>query len=197
MPNTIIDGSGGAYRAKVNSDLELVTRSTQVAQRLKSVVDSNYYEMHTASGGIINLSTATETPVAYLKNDDPDKILVIDRVFYDWFASTGGTGNGTWRFYRNPTVTGGSSLTPINTNFGSAETPTGTFTKSPATMSGTQWVQARFSASTSLAIVQEGIVLPQGGGLGISMTAPSGNTSMDVSINVAFYVLDQSLLSRS
>ncbi len=192
MSTIITDGTGKSFRQKVNEKNEALTRSTIVEQRLSSAVDGDYYEYFS---GLQTLTTANETPTTYLKNDSATDLLVIDRIFYDIFQSTGGPGgDGTWRFYRNPTVTGGTAVVPINTNFSSAGTADGTFTHTQTTMTGTQWVEARFTDQSSIAIEQGRIVLPQGASFGISHEPPTGNTSMALSVNVAFYFLKADLI---
>ena len=63
MPNTIRDGGGSGYLAKVNTDGQLITRATSVEQRLASSLDENYYE---ATTGSVTLANATETGIIYL-----------------------------------------------------------------------------------------------------------------------------------
>ena len=62
-------------------------------------------------------------------------------------------------------------------------------------MTGDFWWTAYISAGTSSALEEGRIVLPKGRSFGISVAAPTGNTSMKVSINVAMYLLDIDLLS--
>ena len=177
--------------AKVNTDGQLITRATSVEQRLKSTVDKNYYEATTAQ---ITLTDTTETGIIYIKNLE-DFVLVIDRVFYDIWESTGGSNGGILKYYRNPTVTGGSAIVPYNTNFESSSEIDATSLKSLTTMTGDFWWTAYISAGTSSALEEGRIVLPKGRSFGISVAAPTGNTSMKVSINVAMYLLDIDLLS--
>ena len=177
--------------AKVNTDGQLITRATAVEQRLISTVDKNYYEATTAQ---ITLTDTTETGIIYIKNLE-DFVLVIDRVFYDIWESTGGSNGGILKYYRNPTVTGGSAIVPYNTNFESSSEIEATSLKSLTTMTGDFWWTAYISAGTSSALEEGRIVLPKGRSFGISVAAPTGNTSMKVSINVAMYLLDIDLLS--
>ena len=117
MPDTIRDGQGRGYLAGVNSDNQLVTRSTSLEQRGKSAIDGNYYEGTT---GLITITDANETPIIYIKNDETDSniFFVIDKVFIDVFTSTGGAGGDlTIKYYRNPTISGGSDATANCTNF--------------------------------------------------------------------------------
>lgn len=193
MPDQVLDGGGRGFKADVNKDNQLVTRATAVEQRLKSTSDRLYYE---ATTGQITLANDTETGLIYLKNSNTSgKVIVVDRVFWDLWTSTVGTGaDGTVRYYINPTYTGGSAITPVNTNFASSVEAQGTFLKSLTTIAGTVWWTGYVTDKTSFAIEEGRIIIPEGKTFGISFAAPTGNTSMKVSVNVAFYYLDLELL---
>ena len=188
----IRDGKGRAFLAAVNSDNQLTTRATSIEQRLHSAIDYFYYE---ATTGEITLADENETGIIYLKNLDESKILVIDRVFYDLWTSTGGSGgDGTLKYYLNPTITGGTTIVPNNTNFGTLRTANGTFYKSLTTISGTVWWTAYVTDKTSAELEEGRIAVTAGNSFGISIAAPTGNTSMNVSVNVAFYMFDKELI---
>lgn len=193
MSETIKDGKGRGYLAGVNADNQLLTRATTIEQRLLSAIDENYYETTT---GEITLSDAVETPIIYIKNNDTNsnKVIVIDRVFWDIFDSTGGAGSGKLKYYLNPTVTGGTDIVPNNTNFGTNKTLTGTFTKSQTTMTGTVWWIAQLSSPSSITVNEGRIIIPPGYNFGISIQAPTSNTSMIISVNIAMYLLDKTLI---
>ena len=195
MPNTIRDGKGRGYQAAVNSKNQLSTRATAVEQRLKSAIDGHYYE---TTSGVVTLTDTAETGIIYLKNDTtiPNYVLVIDRVFYDTWTSTGGSGaDGTLRYYKNPTVTGGTDIVPTNTSFSAIAGASGTFKKSVTSIdTGTVWWSAYLTDKSSTALEEGRIVLQSGYSFAISVAAPTGNTSMKVAINVAFYYLDTTLL---
>lgn len=194
MPETIRDGRGRGTLAAVNIDNQLVTRAVAVEQRLKSAIDLNYFE---ATTGQITLTDATETGIIYLKNETTDgKVIVIDRSFWDTWTSTGGSGeDGVLRYYKNPTVTGGTTIVPVNTNFVSIREAEGTFKKSLTTMTGTEWWTGYITDKTSIALEEGRIIVPSGNSFGISIAAPTGNTNMIVSINVAFYYFDTELVN--
>jgi len=193
MPETIRDGKGRGYLAAVNADNQIITRSTIIEQRLMSTLDLNYYE---ATTGQITLTDAVETGIIYLRNDITTNLnIIIDRVFWDTWSSTSGSGaDGTVKYYKNLTVTGGTDIVPTNTNFGSVSTAEGTFKKGLTTMTGTNWWTGYITDKTSLAIEEARIVVPSGTSFGISVAAPTGNTSMKISINIAFYYLDTTLV---
>ena len=189
---TIKDGKGRGYLAGVNKDNQLVTRSTSVVQHTKSAVDGNYYEIYS---GLVTLTDAVETGIIYFQNGMSNDIIV-DKVFLDVWASTNGVGGGKIKYYKNPTYTGGSTITPVNTNFARNDSLLGTYLKSLTTLTGgTTWWIGYFSASSANVIEEEKICIPPGYTFGITITAPTSNTSMALNLNIAVYVLDINLLS--
>jgi len=193
MPTQIRDGRGRGYLVSVNSDQQLITRSTVVEQRLTSALDQNYYEATTAK---VTLSDAVDTGIIYIKNENQQEMdIVIDRVFYDLWTSTDGSGaDGTLKYYVNPTIVGGTDIVPLNTNFTSSTAAVGTFKKSLTSVSGTAWWTAYVTDKTSVELEEGRIVLPNGASFAISVAAPTGNTSMDIAVNIAFYYIDPSLV---
>jgi len=191
MGEQIKDGKGNGYLAHVNEDNQLVTRAVAVEQRLKSALDGNYYE---ATTGKVTLTNATETGIIYLKNTHTTKEMIIDRVFWDIWASTDGSGGGTIRYYKDVTVVGGTAITPNITLYGQPDAADGTFLKSVTSLSGTEWWTGYMEASQSIALEEGRIVLQRNATHLISIAAPTGNTSMDVSINVAFYYFNTALV---
>lgn len=190
MPTQIKDGVGKGYLAQVNKDNQLITRATAVEQHTKSAIDGNYFE---ATTGLVELTDAAETGIIYVKNSETSTI-VVDKIFIDIWASTGGdTNGGTFRYYKNPTVTGGSSITPVNTNFKYKQEAADDL-KSLTTMTGTVWWIGYYEPQCSITINEEKFVVPPGYSFGLSMTAPTGNTSMYVNVNIAFYRLDEELI---
>ena len=187
----IKDGTGKGFLAKVNKDNQLVTRAVSVEQRLKSALNDNYFEVTT---GIINLANAVATPILYLKNDNVDKSIIIDRVFYDTFTSVSGVGSGKLLYVKNPTIAGGTDIVPNICNFGSNQTAEGTFKKSLTTMTGTTFWTASILEESSAALEEGRIVLPVGSSIGIIITAPTSNTDMDIAVNIGFYYFDIDLV---
>jgi hypothetical protein len=192
MPDMIKDGLGTSQLAHVNHDGQLVTRAVSIEQRLKSALDENYYE---ATTGQITLTDAVETGIIYIKNTSSSKVLVIDRVFYDIWTSTDGTGaDGTLKYYKDCTISGGTDIVPNCTYYGSAQTAEGTFKKSLSSVSGTAWWTAYITDKSSIALEEGRMVLPDNGTHAITVAAPTGNTSMIISMNIAFYYFNATLV---
>jgi len=193
MPEQIRDGRGRGNLATVNSDGQIITRATAIPQHTKSSVDGNYYEAYT---GKVTLVDAVERGIIYLDNQDPTDYIIVDKVFIDVWASTGGVGGGTITYYKNPDITGGTAIVPVNTNFSKSEGLEGTQLRTLTTMlGGTQWWEGYFEPSSSIVINEEKFCIPPGYDFGISITPPAGNTSMDINVNIAFYLLDIDLLA--
>ncbi len=189
MSDTIKDGAGTGQLARVNNDGQLVTRATAVEQRLHSSADGLYFE---ATTGKVEITDANETPMIYIKNDntDTDTILVIDRVFVDTWDSTGGSGGGTIVYFRNPDITGGTDIIPVNSNYGSGNSMDGTFKKSMTTLTeggGTEWWWGNVPEDSGIVVEEGRIIIPPGYSMGISYQAPASNTSQYVAINIAMY----------
>jgi len=60
---------------------------------------------------------------------------------------------------------------------------------------GTVWWIGQFEEPSSVVIEEEKFCIPRGYSFGISMTAPAGNTSMIINVNVAAYTIDPDLLA--
>lgn len=190
MAQTIRDGKGRGYSVGVNSKNRMLVRTTSVQQCLKSTFEGKYYE---AATGKITLTTANETGIIYVKNGMDDNLLVIDRVFWDiWGSTGGGTAGGTIRYYRNPTIAGGTDIVPYSTLFSELNLADGTFKKDLSSITGDVWWTGYIAPQTSVELVEGRMTLPAGYSWGLSVAAPAGNTSMAVSVNCAFYFISLS-----
>lgn len=191
MGDVIKDGTGRGYSAHVNKDNQLITRATTVSQHTKSCADGNYYE---ATTGLFELTTDTEKGVLYIKNSEKT-LLVVDKVFLDIWPSTGGdTNGGSLRYYKNPTITGGTSITPVNSNFKYTNEVAEDLKDLTTISGGVVWWIGYIEPQSSIVIDEEKIALPPGYSFGISVTAPTGNSSMYINANIAFYRLDEELI---
>ena len=85
-------------------------------------------------------------------------------------------------------------IVPNNTNYSSSQVAAGTFLKSLTTFSGTTWWTGYISAGSSIALEEGRIVMPANATHAITIQAPTGNTSMKVAVNIAFYYLDGNLI---
>ncbi len=72
----ILDGSGGGYRAKVNSDNQLSTRSVLVSALHEATLRADAYTWNTVNYDI----TAADT-ILTVRNLSEDRLLVINRLY--------------------------------------------------------------------------------------------------------------------
>ncbi len=81
MPETIKDGTGGSYEAKVNSENQLFTRSTNVSEI--SHVSKEHAESFGVSTPMLTVTT-TLGKMLYIKNTSTTKGLYISDVWINW-----------------------------------------------------------------------------------------------------------------
>ena len=184
MPDTIRDGTGGGNLAKVDDDNRVHTLSiTEGVDR-----DANFRgEAYNLNTGTITLTNATETPVAYLKNNEA-KDLVIDAIAVGVDDSTGGDATFTYiKVIRNPTagtIVSSPTTADINSNrnYGSSKSLTVDWYKGATgdTMTdGEDHIIFGHNAGNRLfASIEE--ILPRGSTLGVKITPPPNNTSMTI-----------------
>jgi len=192
----IQDGTGKGYTAKVDREnkLEVTSVSTPVeeAESLKGFS----YNINT---GIITLTNATKTPVLYIKNNE-DYDLIIGTLIYQTGASTGGSGNILVDIVRNPTAgTIVSNATAvemnINRNFGSSRNLAVNAYKGATGNTMTDGAKAFESilatATQRIAVSTGAIIMPKGSSIGINITPPTGNTTMQVEFALACYIKEK------
>lgn len=189
----ILDGKGNGLRAFVDDDHRLgVTAETQDFSVIATAA-GNAFGVNT---GDITLTSGNTSGVFYLKNNE-DLPIVVYTVIYQILASTGGGSNaGAITVVRNPT--GGTLIStatavPVrhNLNFGSSNTITADIYKGfeGATFTGgdnSARTISTFPFRASLLI--PGIYLPRGSSLGLTVTPPTGNTSVVVNIGTTFFL---------
>ena len=193
MTQQLRDGTGDGFLAKVNNQNQLVVRDVSVQQQTQSAIRGEYYEAHS---GLINITDANEIGLISLAPTPAGLVVVIDVIYVDTFASTGGSGSGKFRYYRNPTISGGTTINPVNNNFGDETVLPGTFLKSPTISGGINFATANIASDNFLALQEEKIVVPPGFSFAITITPPAGNLGMDVSANIGMYTIDETLFGK-
>lgn len=186
MTTIIKDGTGSGYSAKINSQNQLITGGTVSEQRTLESLRGHYIE---ATTGMVELTDAYESALLLITNNT-DGHYIVDRVFVDCFASTGGTGPATIRYYFDAVVVGGASATITNTLAGSGAPSGISATKSMTSFSGSSWWLGVVPTEIPFSLSEGRIAIPQGHSFLVSITAPAGNTSMNLNINIATYSLD-------
>jgi hypothetical protein len=191
MSDFIQDGTGTGYRAKVDSDNHLHTRSISESGGTDAALSGNLYNVNTET---VELTSANASALVYMKNTDTVP-WVVNRVFYNAGPSTGGTGDFLAEVVANPTtgtlISGGSALTPHNLNFGSSQELTGTVLKGgegSTITNGTVRVSTIIPvAGTRVLIGFDSIILDVGSSIAVRITPQTSNTSMDIQVGFNLY----------
>ena len=190
MSLIIEDGKGNCYKAQVDSNNRLVTQATTLtAEHFTSHILKDAYFATTADTADTLTATATGGYIFYLKNIDPDKELVIQKI-----SISVDTADGVLSLIKNPTLgTIGNEAThvPVNMNFGSIkESTTLCYTWDEVGdgmtgfTSGTKFKTFILPASAFVLPVDGFMVLPQGTSLGITYTGKAG----EIELGVRFYM---------
>jgi len=194
MPDTIKDGSGKGYLAKVNSAQQLFTRSVTESESEDANEAGKAYNINT---GNITLTTDADTPILYIKNNELDD-LIISTVVIGAKTSSGGstTDLPEITFVRNPTA--GTTIDNANAvdinsnrNYGSSNTISTSLVYKGATgetiTDGDDHIFVYGSGSGRVALaINE--VLPTGTSIGIKFKPQSGNSSQVVYCAVICYL---------
>ena len=186
MPDMIKDGSGKNYLVKVTSSQQLLTKSTTESAAEDANEKGKAYNLNTKN---ITLTDAVDTPIAYLKNNGSDD-LVITTVVIGAKPSTGGVSTDLPEitFVRNPTTGTIITSTPTdisiesNRNYGSSNTLTvdayvGATGDTLTDGEDHIFVYGSASGRTALGINE---VLPTGTSIGIKFKPQASNTSQVV-----------------
>jgi hypothetical protein len=189
----ITDATGAGFAAKVDSSNRLRTRGVTSTEVNEEATLGNAYLI---SSGLVTLTSAAESAVLYLRNDEDDD-LVLTRFIGSARASTGGsTSHALVTLYSNPTgLTGGSGsdVVPKNLNFGSTNTllNTSELGQQGASIDGGEAFSAFVIPLEGLSSEGSSIVLPKGASIGISVVPPTGNTSLTVGIGINAHLASQ------
>ena len=191
MSDFIQDGTGAGYRAKVDSDNHLHTRSVTESGGTDAALSGNLFNINTET---IALTTDSSSALLYMKNTDTIP-WVVNRVFYNAGPSTGGEGDFLAEVVANPTtgtlISGGTALAPHNLNFGSSQELTGTVLKGAegsTITDGTVRVSTIIPVSgTRVLIAFDSIVLEVGSSIAVRITPQTSNTFMDVQVGFNLY----------
>ena len=191
MSDYIQDGTGTGYRAKVDSDTHLHTRSVSESGGTDAALVGNLFNINTET---IELTSANASALVYMKNTDTVP-WVVNRVFYNAGPSTGGTGDFLAEVLANPTtgilISCVSALTPHNLNFGSSNELTGTVLKGAegsTITNGTVRVSTIIPVAGARVLISfDSIVLPVGSCIAVRITPQTSNTSMDIQVGFNLY----------
>lgn len=189
----LTDGSGGGYQAKIDLNKRLHVDSVARDIVSQAAIVGNAYNFNT---GAITLTSANESAVGYFEylGDDP---FVISEILFIVGGTTGGSGDGTARIYRNPTggtiVSGAVDIEiAANRDFSSSKTVSANSYKGAegnTITGGTLFADSsRSSFGTVISFDAAPIVLKKGNTLCCSWQPPAGNTSQVVKIAATGFV---------
>lgn len=191
MTDFIQDGTGTGYRAKVTSDNRLTTDSVETtAESLASVGGDSF----NVSNDIVDITSDAETALIHIRNTNSED-WVVTRVYFHFGGSTGGVGSGEFCMTTNATtgtlISGGSAVTPVNANLGSAKLLVGEFlqgTNGSTVTDGIEFLRTIVPSFTSRNIIPfDSVIVPPGASLSLSFKPPAGNTSLNVQLGVNFF----------
>ena len=187
----IKDGKGRGFTAAVNTSNRLETNSVVVSEEEAAGLEGQAFALSTTT---VSFTAATESGILYLKNES-ESTLILDRARVMLGTATGGTGDWTLKFLRNPT--GGTIITNaltagiLNINHGSSQSPTGDYFRGVQgdTLTGGQGADFPIKSSGDGQIIFPFTrILPTGASFGILLTPPTGTTAADAIIVVrSFY----------
>lgn len=194
MSQVIInDGSGSGRAAIVDSKKRLATTSTTQSDLVSATKSGNAYILNT---GVITLTSANASAVLYLKSNE-DSALVVTNVIVNCGVSTGGTGDvirtdfispSTGTLITDATLASVQNLNASSSNTLSADVFIGAEGK---TVGGTPITAAAINHLSQSNETDVGLVFPKGAAIGTTLTPPAGNTSLNVSMTIVLYLLDE------
>ena len=186
----ILDGTGRNVKAKVDNN-RLYTQSVNRSEREEESLAGEAYIVGT---GFVNLTTSGTSAVLYLKNNE-DVDLIITRFLVGVKKSAGGTENFvTGIIYKNPTSMVLGTTNPLainNVNFGSSNTvdADSEIGQQGALLVGGSAYLATVAPTENLTSEDASTILPKGSSIGVFITPPPGNTSIDVSVGINLHKL--------
>lgn len=176
----IEDGTGKGRKAGVDTTNKLLARAT-----IESIFDEAAEEglANFIGTPLITLTNAAESAIFYIKNNE-DVDIIFENFYFVAEATTGGAPD-MFRvsFYKNPTsISSGTAVTPLNQNFGSSRILDATVeygAQGSAVTGGTNAALLSFPIGV-FNDTNAKLILPKGTSLAITVTPPTGNTSMPV-----------------
>ena len=193
MAETIQDGTGAGFEAKVDPENRLSTTAVTTLSKNQANEEGRAFNINTLD---VTLTTASKSAVFYIKNNEDDP-LHIPKFTYIIGTSTGGTGDFKVEILRNPaagTIISTATVVGIvsNRNYGSSNILTADAFKGAegATLTdGAKSVSTILANTGSIYSVDSGeFILAKGSSLGIEITPPTGNTSLAIQIAIECYI---------
>ena len=187
----IQDGTGSKRKVKVSNANRLYAESVIRTEREE---ESLLGEAYIVGSGFVTLTGTSTSAVLYLKNNE-DSDLVITRFLIGVKKSSGGTENFiTGIIYQNPTSMVSGTTNPLiinNVNFGSSNTVDvdSEIGQTGALLVGGSAYLSIVAPTENLTSESASTILPKGSSIGVFITPPAGNTSIDVSVGINLHKL--------
>lgn len=182
MAETLKDGTGSNFEAKVDEDFRLHTDAITQTQLQDSIKKGKTWNIGT---GFLTLTTDTASALMYLKNTG-DVDLNVDLYVFLTKASTGGSGQGLVEILRNPTagtvVSDATAVTSTNMNFGKTDVPDADLFSGGEgkTLTGQDDILRSLTTSANRLLLGIVTLIPKNKSVGLRLTPPAGNSSMEV-----------------
>lgn len=191
------DGSGTGREAKVDALFRLNTNALSQPLSDHYVANGHAYNVNT---GNVTLTSANESALLYLKNNEDEKIVVTAFIYLLGNSDQSG-GDTLVQVLRNPTagtiIDNAVAQVPVNRDFGSSNTLTSVLSykgvEGDTLTDGTIAVESLFSAAGRQTITVP-VVLEKGNSIGITYTPQTSNTSQTIQIAMAIYLDKDNIL---
>jgi hypothetical protein len=186
--------SASLNTANVTTEGQLTTRSITATETEHAVAEGLGFSVYT---GVINLTDAARVALLYLQNNDDSDILLTSATIGSG-ASTGGANNIVLVesvgnvLPTDDIVQNGSDVVIINRNGGAARQFDGVAKTGPRlpAVNGVA-TGGELSDFTDAQQIDLTTVVPRGGSLALEVQAPTGNTSMDISVSISFHIIEK------
>jgi len=182
MSIIIQDGTGTKVKAEVSADNKLEVSSVGRTEQQSQSLAGKAFQI---GSGIVNLTSASESAVLYLKNNEnSDLLLTAINV-----TSTKQTGSSAGVFtayvYKGPTgLSASTSKNAVNNNFGSAITLDATIAagQEGASVTNGTAIGAFYIQEAEFFNTDISWVVPKGTSIAISIIPGASNTNLNITI---------------
>ena len=194
MNTVIVDGTGSGKAMQVNDKNQLVASAEAITRKEQRSRDGFTFNLNT---GLITLTSATESAVAYIKHTDTTTRMIVDSVGYDIYVGANNAGTpidddaAIARIYKN--ILNGTLVTNAvvgdvaqNKNFNSGNDFAHVFYKGAEGNTITEGALTYISPMPR--VINTGdIVLNSGKNLAVTIQPPATTTNMVIALFFSVY----------
>ena len=189
MAEIIKDGTGSGDTLKITVKNRAVVEAITTTKEEERSADGDGYII---SSGLINLTSANESALLYVLNNECVDLVVDRMVILTGDASCSCITESGFNIVVNPTagtlVDCGACGTQRNTNFGSTCTLCITFLTGAEARTLTDGANGAGIAHTDISQTHIlSFTLPKGKSIGVKFTPPTGNMGLNVIVNLFVY----------